>query len=411
MKHNWWEQAQRPSFKLLSYASSLIFFWAIFDGIISYVTPLVITQKGFSKTTMGLIYSTSSVAGAIFDFILSKFLKNTHFRRVFLIMFALCAGYPFLLWKAQGIFMFIIAMAIWGLYYDLMNFGFYDFISRKSKIEDHCTNFGIIEIFKCSGYLIAPLLAGALIGSLVIDYKPFTLASLFLLISFVFYLRLLQIERKQKSQVVEQVSFKRVNVFKELGIWEKIGLVIFPVLVFTALLSMFDAFFWTLGPLFSESFPTFKDFGGLLMTAYTFPMLVTGWFVGKFTRKFGKKRTAFAATLISSVFLLPLPLCKNPYLLLAMVLVSSFTGSLAWPAIKGAYADYITETFKYEKEIEGLGDFATNFGYVLGPILAGFLADKVGNTNTFSFLGLAGIATTIILLYVTPKKITVPQRT
>src|SRR5260221_13134119 len=79
-------------------ACLMLFFWTLFDGTVSYVTPLKISQAGFSDTTLGLIIGFSSVAGGVFDFLISKFLTNTHFRRLDLLMFALCFAYPLILW-------------------------------------------------------------------------------------------------------------------------------------------------------------------------------------------------------------------------------------------------------------------------------------------------------------------------
>lgn len=390
--------------RLLYNASLMIFFWSIFDGIISYITPLVITAGGLSKTTMGLIYSGSSVFGAVFDFLLSKFLKNTHYRKLFFLMFAICFGYPFLLWKAYSVFLFIVAMAFWGLYYDLMNFGCFDFVSRTAKTNEHSSSFGVLGVFKSLGYLIAPLLAGWLVVKAV-ETKPFLAALLFLAISFLFYLLLLSLTKNGSRETIKEKIYKPVNVLVELHIWKKVGLVLLPVLIFTMLLYVFDAFFWTLGPLYSQDFKNFSNFGGLFMTMYTLPTLLTGWVVGRLTKKFGQKRTAFVSFLIFSVCLSFLALLRNPYLILSLVFFSSMIGSLAWPAIKGAFVDYITESFKYEKEIEGLGDFFINIGYVLGPMLAGFFSDKIGNSNAFSVLGMAGVLVTLVLMVVTPKEI------
>ncbi len=392
--------------KILYYGSLMIFFWAMFDGIVSFVTPLVITERGLSKTAMGLIYASSSVAGAIFDFLLSKFLKKTHYRRLFLIMFVVCFGYPLLLWKAQTVFVFFLAMAVWGLYYDLKNFGSFDFISRHSRLEEHSSNFGVLGIFQSLGYLVAPILAGLLISGLV-GVKPFIAAFLFLVVSFLFYLLLFKVAKNHKEEVPEEKTFKPINVLVEFQLWKKVGKILLPVLFFILILYVYDAVFWTIGPLYSENFANFNGFGGLFMAMYTLPMLLTGWFVGSLTKKFGKKRTAFFSFLISSFFLLSLPFLKNPYLVLATVFISSMIGSFAWPAIKGAFVDYITESYKYEKEIEGLVDFFTNIGYVIGPMFAGFLSDKVGNGGAFSALGVLGIITTLILIFTTPKQIKV----
>lgn len=90
-----------------------------------------------------------------------------------------------------------------------------------------------------------------------------------------------------------------------------------------------------------------------------------------------------------------------------MVFGASFFISMAWPAIQGAYADYISETPSHEKEIAGLQDFFTNIGYVLGPMSAGFIADNLGGQGAFSFLGVIGMGVAAILFLVTPRKINV----
>lgn len=98
--------------KLLYMIATMLFFWAMFDGILGYLVPLVITQAGFSDTVMGIIFGSSSIVGGVFDFLLSKFLNNTHFRRLYLAMLAICALYPLILWQAKGIWMFLLAMAM-----------------------------------------------------------------------------------------------------------------------------------------------------------------------------------------------------------------------------------------------------------------------------------------------------------
>ena len=143
------------------------------------------------------------------------------------------------------------------------------------------------------------------------------------------------------------------------------------------------------------------------MAAYELPALVVGWFVGSVTGKFGKKRTAFLSLFAGSLVLVMLGYLTNPLLMIAAVFFSSMLMSLAWPALRSAFADYIHETGKYEKEIEGLEDLYTNIGYVLGPALAGFLADWLGNSKTFSVLGVMGVLTAIYLMKITPKKINV----
>jgi len=386
----------------------MILFWSIFDGIMSYVAPLVIERGGLSNTMIGIIIGTSSVAGALFDFISCRIFKNTFYKRMFMIMFVLCLAYPLILLKASSFLVFVIAMVIWGIYYDLKNIGEFDFVSRKAKKKEHSDSFGLIQVFQSLGYLIAPIFVGLLVAE-ELNWEPFALSWIFLLISFVFFAMLYFMDGKKGKFQITRAKCQR-SVWLEAGLWKKIGHIIFPVLALTLFLNIIDSFFWTIGPLFAESLAEIHRFAGFFMTAYLLPALLVGWFVGKVTRKYGKKKTAFVSLMIGSVLLLPLYLTNNPFLIVVEVFAASIFLAISWPAINGAYADYISETSSYEKEIETLEDFYGNLGYIFGPILAGIISDKVGNGNAFAVLGAMGFFVAIILLLITPKRINVEKR-
>jgi len=386
----------------------MLFFWTLFDGTVSYITPLKISQAGFSDTLLGLIIGFSSIAGGTFDFLLSKFLTNTHFRRVYLLMFAVCFIYPLILWQAKEVWLFLIAMALWGLYYDLDNFASYDFVGRKFSEEEHSSSFGLMSIFKELGYTISPLIAGFALGAAaIVDWKPILLMFVFLTISFSFYVLLKNITAKATHDYMEKVTYKPLNFLREISVWKKVGSILLPPLVIIMFYNVFDSFFWTLGPLLAESFKQLHPFNGLFLTAYTLPFLITGFLVGMVTKKLGKKRTAFLGFLVGSLTLSLFYFLHSPLFILGDILVASFFVGFTIPAINGAFADYISESSAVEREIEALSDFFTNAGYVVGPILAGFLADRVGGAVTFSILGIIGAVVAVILLIVTPRIINV----
>jgi MFS family permease len=395
------------SSRLLSTAALMLFFYALFDGLLAYIVPIKITSLGFSKSQMGLIIASSNIFGAIFDFVLARFITNTNYRRLYLIAFGLAFVYPLVLWPSSHIPLFMIAMAIWGLYGDLSLYATFDFVSRRSHFDDHCQHFGILGIFKNLGYLIAPIVAGvAVVGA--IDFFPFSLALSFILVTFVFYLLLVNFSpKKDAANFDPHPHYRHYNFIREFSIIGKVGRILFPVLLFNITIFIFDAVFWTIGPIFSHSFPNFKDFGGFFMTAYTLPVLIVYWWVGSIAKKFGKKRTAYLAFLFGSLFLIPICFINQPVIIIVLVFFSSFLSSIAWPAIDGAYADYISESSRYEKEIISLTDFSCNIGYIIGPILGGVLADQVGSQNVFALLGIFNIFMVLILLLITPKNIRV----
>ena len=182
-----------------------------------------------------------------------------------------------------------------------------------------------------------------------------------------------------------------------------------PVLFLTFFLFFVEAFFWTLAPLYAET-TNLKAFGSLFLTAYTLPALLVGWLVGSFTKRFGKKETAFVGVLIGSLVLSSFAYLPDSTVSIIAVFVASVFISMSLPAINSAYADYISESPQVEGEIEGLEDFAFNIGYVAGPISAGILADFFSIPVAFSILGLIGVVLASILLLVTPDNINIKMK-
>ena len=397
-------QQVSPEKRSLYLLSSMLFFWALFDGILGYLVPILVTSTGISKTGMGLIFGSSSIFGGTFDFLISKYFKHTNFRRIFLLMFAVCLIYPLVLWQAKEVWGFLLAMMLWGLYFDLQNFGNFDFIGTKIDNTHHSAYFGVLSVFKALAYLLAPLLAGLLLTSAIVGALPFIVAWIAIGIASVFFIFFLLSVKPTGERVLKKDLFTK---FREISTWEKIGKILLPVLLLTVLFNVLDAFFWTIGPLFAESFTKLHPLNGLFLTAYLLPPLFTGWIVGRISGKFGKKRTAFLFFLLGSLTIFPLFIITNPYILIATIFVASVFFAISLPAINGAYADYISESKSLEKEIEGLEDFATNIGYTVGPMLAGFLADRVGNLQSFTVFAVFGICMSIGLLIFTPRKIKV----
>lgn len=382
-----------------------VLFWTMFDVILMYIAPLLIESQGFSKSMIGFIIGTSSITGAFFDFLVCRFVKNTSFRKIFLIMFAICFIYPILLWSAKSLWFFLFVMAVWGIYFDLFGFGVFNFVGRYTKKIDHSRSFGTFQVFRALGGILAPLLIGFVIVK-GIDWHSFALSWFFLIVSFIFFVIIVILMRKkQPIGGGNLVLFsKRKNFFVEINLWKKLGKTMAPVLFLTFYLFFIEAFFWTLAPLYSET-AGLEQFGGFFLVAYSLPVLIIGWFVGSLNKNFGKKRTAFLGLLIGSLILSFFALLSNPFVLIFLVFFSSLFISMALPSINATYADYISEASQVEEEIEGVEDFSFNIGYIFGPLCAGVLADIFSIPTAFSILGLFGVLLAILLLLFTPKSI------
>ncbi|MBI5369956.1 MFS transporter [Candidatus Uhrbacteria bacterium] len=394
-----------PNRTPLFFLSAMLLFWTLYEGMISYLTPIAVEHAGYSKSMIGVILGSSSIAGAVFDVIACRVFRTSTFRRMFLIVFVLCLSYPIILFQANTFVWFLLAMGVWGIYYDLKDISNLDFVARFTQKHDHAGSFGILGSFQAAGFLLGPLIAGIFLAQ-AYDFQPFAMALIFLSIAFVFFLALLFVTRKQ-MKMVHVTPIKRIGFSAELVLWSRLGRVLFPILFFGMFLNVIDAFFWTIGPLIAESFSHIKTFSGLFMTAYSLPSLLIGWWVGSITKVFGKKRTAFLSLLVGSAILIPMAFLSSPVMTIGLVFIASFFISLSWPSIAGAVADYVSEADGYAREIETLSDYASNLGYIVGPILAGFVADRFSNTGAFFFLGVLGVLVSLALFVLVKQKINV----
>jgi MFS family permease len=388
----------------------VMFFWAVFDSVMQYIAPLIIQQQGFSNSMVGIIIGFSSVAGAAFDFFIYKIFKKANFRLMILAMFAICFAYPLLLWHTKSIWLFLFAMAVWGIYYDLYGFGVFNFVAKHIKRKNYASSFGVIQIFKSLGNIVAPLIIGLIVVTAV-DWRSFAVGWISLSIGFVVFLYLIFILNKNKTQIAIDINKPkdRKNLFVELKLWGKLGTLLRPVLVMVFYYHIIDAFFWTLIPLYVLSMND-SQFGGIFLAAYSIPALIAGLFVGPVTKKYGKKRSAYASLLIGSLILSTFFLTTNPFALIVITFVASLFIKLTHPVMNSSISDYVNDAPQVEVEIEGLEDFSTNIGYIVGPIAAGIMADLFGMQATFGLIGVIGAILALSLLIFSPRRIMLKEQ-
>lgn len=383
--------------------SLMIFFWILFDSTITYLTPLILSSKGFSNTLVGAIISVSSVAGLLLDFFIYRVFKTSNYIRSFSLMFLIGLFYPLVLVSANSVAFFLFAMALWGLYFDLYGFGLFDFVGRFIRKDENSFAFGVVSVFRTLGLFIGPIIVGLFIGD-KINLRSIYFVWAYFLISVTFFIILISLRNRRKKDFYKK-KFRRVRkLFFEFNIFKKLSRKMISPLMITFFLFTVEAFFWTLAPLSSTVFGL-RNFGALFLAAYTLPPILLGWFVGRFTKVFGKKRTAIYSIMIGSAGLFLMTYLSNPILILITTFFASCFFGLSLPSISGAYADYISEATYFEEEIEALEDSFCNLGYIVGPVSAGILADFMGLFGAFRILGIVGIILSLVLIKVTPRKI------
>jgi MFS family permease len=93
-----------------------------------------------------------------------------------------------------------------------------------------------------------------------------------------------------------------------------------------------------------------------------------------------------------------------------MVLLSASALSICYPLVEGVYTDIVARMGREKKEMIGLTSSVLNLAYVVWPPIAGAITLLVGERMTFSVVGLLAALAAFILLFVTPKKLMLPQQ-
>jgi MFS family permease len=395
--------------KMLLIFGLTTFFCALSDGIMAYFVPIIITNAGYSSTEMGILYSSSAVMGALFDFILSKILNNSNYKRIQFYAIVLCVAFPFLMFTSSIIWFFLAGMAVWALYANFSMYAYYEFIAQEAPSEKHAESFAYLNVFGDLGYGIGPLIAAQYI-LVQGDRSPMIAPIILAILGMITFIGLIVFSRRLKDKslkvhALKNKEMKSKTTKQEIQLWLRVGRKLWPMLVLAFTLGIVESIFWTVSPLVDNISSELKGFGGILLTASILPSLLIGWTIGPITNKYSKKMSALFFFLLSNLVLFAVGYVSNAYVIILLVAISSLLQAIVYPLISGAFADYLKESQSYDNEILTTKDFFGNMSYILGPLVGGILIDQVGSMMIFSYIAIFGAVVSVILMFFTPRNI------
>lgn len=375
--------------------------------MMSYISPIFIESKMNSAILMGIIFSFSSVVGLLCDIVFPKiftnrphyfFLKATLLSAVFFPLIYLV--FP------NHVITFLLAMAIWGIYYELNLFSSFHFVRTYVGVQEHTKAWGLIQAFQTSAYAFAPLF--------VVELLSYGYTINFLLVCFILGLTVIPtiIFRNKfvnKNDLKQSEKIPQKSWFKEFKIWKLLFPKVWHLLLLQIAITIIDASFWTIGAIFTQQLSLEHQLGKFLLTAYIAPAILVGLFLGQNTQKSGKKRVSIISSVGAGIFLISYSLVDSvPIIILFTSFVSLLLG-VAVPELKATFENYVSRLKEKNNEMIGLQGSSTSIAYIIGPISATFLAGFFGYKNAFSVLGTFLLGISLILLFIIPKKIKMPQ--
>lgn len=385
--------------------SSGLFFVMLADAVISFWLPNLLQDALKSPVLMGLVISFQSVIGFAADLTFPKMLRSATVR--WFSLMAIFTSAITLLFVLGTTFeplvsLFLITMALWGVYYEFMSFARQQFVAEAIPPEEHSAVWGFFGVFLNLAYFLGPLLAAFLLtkGNFIAAGVTFIL----LIIAFI-----ITSSYGRSHQKKPEFDIATVRIWEELKRWKDLLKHIWPVIIVSLFLGFIDSTFWTTGAVWTERLSRVSPWGSLFLPLYSLPSLFVSFIVARWAIAKGKKRMTLLFMLASGVFLSLIGLSAHIAWQLISIFLFSLTVSFCSPLLEGVYSDISARLGSEKKHMFGMTSSAVNISYIVWPPIAGFIALKVGERMTFSVMGILTVLVAIFLLVVTPRKLKMPQ--
>lgn len=383
----------------------VLFFVLLSDAVLSDWVPGYLQGFLGSPVLMGLMMAVSSIVGLLMDLIFPQLLRTSGVRK--LAGGAIVGSLIFMMtllsstWWSYGVLL-IVAMAAWGIYYELDSFMTQQFVAGVAPRYERSSVWGVVGVVRNLAYFLGPI-----IGGFAIRYGDRAVVVGAAAVLFFAYMLFLCMKLPRSEEV--ELDLHSINIVEELKRWIRLGSRIWPVLLASFMGGLVDATFWTTGTVLNDVMAETHFAGGWFMSAYMLPYLFVGLLVAKWGIDVGKKKWAERFLLLGGLSLIGVAFASNIWLILGCVFVSGVFLALAWPLIDSVYTDLVSRARRGRKHMMGINSATFSMAYVIGPITAGILAGKYGELNTFGIMGAMVVVVAILLLIFTPKKLHLPQ--
>jgi len=298
---------------------------------------------------------------------------------------------------------------MWGIYYEFLSFSQQSFVISTENRESFSKDWGLVSIIIGVGSLVGPIVGSLLVHEELVNSATIIVALDFMAI--IFAILLIYSEKKgKKIEVIEEEL--KMSISKELIYWFVLVKRIWPPIVVGLAMTFISATFWTIGPLFGEKLLGDAGLDWLVVVIFILPTVPGAIILSKLKIIQHKKVISEVGLLLAGISMACIFLVQNNIVfVLFLILLLGLFLSFTWPLNEAVYSDITDRAGTNKLHITAITRANTSIGYVIGPLLAGLLADKTDYYIAFSIVGLAVVVISAILIVFTPKKLKLPQKT
>lgn len=380
---------------------------ALGDATMGYAAPLLVERiTNGSDTLMGVVLAASSVVGIVADYVFSRFFptKGSLFFLRILFLFVFFFPIPFLL--STHLVAALIAMGMWGVYFEAMVFANMHAVDETVPTRDHAWAWGMNTILRTFAWI-----AGPMIASILYDpdrpLSPVRFSIFAYALGVIAFVILLMTAKKSHSHHKTALPQER-SFATQLLLWRQYGRVLWPLLGFTIIYYLIESAFFSIGPLFAETLSAIHPLGGVFVSLSSLPGLFIGFLLPRLSLPFGKKRLSYLGGIIAGVGFLALGMSTDAGTILLTTFVGSVGLSLWLPSLSAVFQDFVGRAGNYGNDLIGLMAMAGSLAYILGPILNGHLSDRLGEQAVFAVWGIVALLYSSVLFFIVGRKVRLP---
>lgn len=388
-------------------------FILLIESVASFYYPIILEETTGSSLSTGLVIGIANVIALVSDLIFPELFKKKTWKFLFLAAVILQLGFPgftILSLVFSTSFLLIIAAVFWNIYYEFLAFSRHNYIVSNEKKEDYSKDWGMISVIGGVTAVIGPVLGSQLLSASITQVGV-TFGVMHLLAFVTAGFLILTSPKAKQAHRLEHSRHVRWSILKEFKLWELLGFRILPVLILGVMLALFSSSVLTVGGLLGQKLFGEQNLEWLLIFAINLPSIIISLILSRITVPKFKKMLSQFSLILSGMPLLALPFIESsPWAVLIAFFISSLFNCVAWIFNEAVYSDLSERSGEKKLYINSMERINDAIGFLVGPILIGVLADKMGYFVAFEVVGALSILAGVILLFITPKKILIPQQ-
>lgn len=376
------------------------------DGTMSYVFPIAVEETMDSNLIMGWIMGSSSLVGFFSDILLPHWSRGSSWKFLMALGGIFVIGFPIFTFLGVSLVLipaFVLAAALWGIYYEMIFMGVQEYVVTEDKPKSFTFDWGVLSLVIGITYLTGPLIGETLMegdmSQLLWLCVPATVA-LFLI---------LRMRTRDVRPEIQKEVFPPLPIRKQLKLWATLGSRIWPALLVSLSSAVFSSLFAVLGGLLGESLYGEDGSSWLIYIAFDFPVLIMSIGVMWWQPRTHKKLLSQLSLVVGGLLMMAFFVVEQKEIVALISLIAGLCSSMAWILNSAVFSELQKRTPRAHMHVAALLRVQVSIAYMVGPVILGYLADDQGYLRTFAIVGAAVFALNLLLIFLTPRKLHIPQ--